>query len=217
MVAALCDFNAVCVDGYVRSYVLCDREILLGVCVWFADPDPCGPMGFERTIFSWLGAWGTKEVVETRKSSWWGCCLPVGYSVVYKPQYKRLHFLLAQQRQPGSLTGWMPDFRVMLAGWQHLILHHFFGMTAQPASCHWVWLWQMELFMPIIEDIGHHLDKSSCWPVHYLTFTKALGWKVKTESTFGEMQPDITCHAAATNHYRQLFSSIAVQAIYINF
>lgn len=38
-------------------------------------------------------------------------------SGVHKPHCKRPHFLLAQQGQPGSLTGRMPDFRVRLAGW----------------------------------------------------------------------------------------------------
>lgn len=31
---------------------MCDREILFGGSVWFSDPDPCGPMGFEETVFS---------------------------------------------------------------------------------------------------------------------------------------------------------------------
>lgn len=60
---SLCAFNAVCVDWYKRAHLVCDREILFGVC------DPCGPMGFEGTIFSWLGAWGMKEGGEVLKSS----------------------------------------------------------------------------------------------------------------------------------------------------
>lgn len=69
MVAAFYAFKAVFVDGYKRTHLVCDREVLFGVCVYFADPDPCGSMGFKRTIFSWLGAWGTKEGGETLKSS----------------------------------------------------------------------------------------------------------------------------------------------------
>lgn len=37
-------------------------------------------------------------------------------SGVHKPHCKRPHFLLAQQGQPGSLTGRMPDFPGQ-AGW----------------------------------------------------------------------------------------------------
>lgn len=59
-------------DRRAKKYILdamCDREILFGLCVLFADPYPYEPKGFEGTIFSWLGAWGTKEGGETLKSS----------------------------------------------------------------------------------------------------------------------------------------------------
>ncbi len=140
-------------------------EILFGECSWFENPDPCRLLGFKWTIFSWRGAWGMKGRGEILKSSWRGMlsgrlswvlvgwmlagwmsewlawCLPVGYSGVHKPHCKRPHFLLALQRQPGSLTGWcltsgLDWLAGRLAGWQHLTLHHCFSMAAKPASCH---------------------------------------------------------------------------------
>lgn len=55
------------VNGIVRSHLVCDTEVLFGVCLQFAVPDLFGPQGLEKTKFSWLGAWGMKEGVETVK------------------------------------------------------------------------------------------------------------------------------------------------------
>lgn len=52
------------------------RRSDLGVCLQFAVPEPFGTRGLKRTKFSWLGAWGMEDGVETQRKMG----MPGGYT-----------------------------------------------------------------------------------------------------------------------------------------
>lgn len=136
-----------------------------------------------RWVVDWAESW-----LAGRNSEWLACCLPAGYSGVHKPHCKRPHILLVQQRQPGSLTGWMPDFWVKLVSWLALDSPSLFlhvCLVSQLSSSlafangavyvdlrgHWSPCGQILLMASAVLNI-------------LLRFSKTLEWKGKTESNF---------------------------------